>query len=60
MCVPLWQVELDTKAFSQIVKHLRSGSAALLHHQAQHLCHTALKEGVLLSALYQLLVDLVV
>lgn len=37
MCVPLRQVQLDPKAFSQIVEHLHSGSAALLHHQAQHL-----------------------
>lgn len=37
MSVPLWQIQLDTKAFSQIVEHLHFGSAALLHHQAQHL-----------------------
>lgn len=58
MCVPLWKVHLHSEALSQEVQHLGPCDAALLRDQAQHFGDTFLVEGIVFSALDQLLVDL--
>lgn len=58
MCVPLREVHLNSEALSQEVQHLAPCDAALLHDQTEHFSYTLLVEGVIFSALDQLLVDL--
>lgn len=58
ICVPLWKVHLNSEALSQEIQHLAPCDATLLHDQAEHFTYTFLVEGVILSALDQLLVDL--
>lgn len=58
ICVPLWKVHLHSEALSQEVQHLVPCDAAFLHDQTQHFGYTFLVEGVIFSALDQLLVDL--
>lgn len=58
ICVPLWKVHLNSEALSQEVQHLAPCDAALLHDQTEHFSHAFLVEGVVFSALDQLLVDL--
>ena len=56
--VPLQQVHLHLEALAKIVEHLQSRGAALLRDHAQHLGHTALVEGLVLTTLDQVLVNL--